>query len=109
MANAVARFFSRRKRLSSLYWPLPCSSLKEIARVLISKQQGYHSAAQLVVSLASLVQITIALLRQKAKSLRENGNIRVRSTVHFTKRVFCHLPVEFNPRTDGVRSTLWPA
>src|SRR6266446_5161927 len=109
MANAVARFFSRWKRLSSLYWPLPCSSLKEIARVLISKQQGFHPAAQLVVSLASLVQITIALRRRKAESLREDGNIRVRSTVHFTNRVFCHLPVGFNLRTDGVRSRLRPA
>src|SRR6266542_2539270 len=75
MANAVARFFYCRKHLSSLYWPLPCSSLKEIARVFISKQQGFHSAAQLVVSLASLVQITIALLRRKAESFREDGNI----------------------------------
>src|SRR6266568_8643619 len=86
MANAVARFFYCRKHLSSLYWPLPCSSLKEIARVLISKQQGFHSAAQLLVSLASLVQITIALLRRKAESFREDGNIRVRSTIHFTNR-----------------------
>jgi len=54
MADAVALFFSRRKRLSSLYWPLPCSSLKEIARVLISLQQGFDPEAELAVSLASL-------------------------------------------------------
>src|SRR5712664_855428 len=84
MANAVARFFSRRKRLSCSCWPLLCRSLKEITRVLIRKQQGFYSAAQFVVSLASLVQITIAVLRRKAESFREDGNIRVRSTIHFT-------------------------
>src|SRR6266446_260136 len=108
MANAVARFFSRWKRLSSLYWPLPCSSLKEIARVLISKQQGFHSSAELAVSLASLVQITIALRRRKAENLREDGNIPVRSTIHFINIGFCHLRAEFNLRADDVRSTLRP-
>src|SRR5258706_2062293 len=108
MANAVARFFSRCKHLSSFWWPLRCRYAKKIARVLISKQQGFHSATELDVSLASRVQITIALLRWKPESLRENSNIRVRSTVHFTNKIFCHLPVEFNLRTDDVRSTLRP-
>src|SRR6266487_1853172 len=106
MANAVARFFSRRKRLSCSCWPLLCRSLKEITRVLIRKQQGFYSAAQFVVSLASLVQITIAVLRRKAESFREDGNIRVRSTIHFTIRAFCNLRAEFNLRTDDVGSTL---
>jgi hypothetical protein len=74
--------------------------------VLISKQQGFHSSAELDVCLTSLVQITIALFRRKAESFREDGNIRVRSTVHFTNRLFCHRPVEFNLRRDDVRSTL---
>src|SRR5712671_6947382 len=102
MANAVARFFSRWKRLSSLYWPLPCSSLKEIARVLISTQQGFHPAAQLVVSLASLVQITVALIRWKTKSLRENGNIRVRSTIHFINIGCGHLRARVNNSSSRV-------
>src|SRR6266516_5546266 len=36
MAYAVARLFSRRKRLSCSCWPLLCRSLKEIARMLMS-------------------------------------------------------------------------
>ena len=55
------------------------------------------------VSLASLAQITIALLRREAESFRENGNILVRSTIHFLFR-----PVEFNRRTDDVPLTLQP-
>ena len=70
MANAVARFFSRRKHLSSsFWWPLRCRSAKEIACVFVSLQQGFHSEAELDVSLASLAQITIALLRWKAREL----------------------------------------
>src|SRR5260221_8890756 len=103
MANAVARFFSRCKHLSSFWWPLRCRSAKKIARVLISKQQGFHSAAQLVVSLASFVQITIAVFRRKAESFREDGNICVRSTVHFVNRAICHLRAEFNLRADDIR------
>jgi hypothetical protein len=109
MANAVARFFSRRKRLSCLFRPACSWSAKEIARMLISKQQGFDSTTELDVSLASPVQITIALFRRKAESFREGGNIRVRSTIHFTNRAFCHLRAEFNLRTDDVRSTLRPA
>src|SRR5258707_7157650 len=109
MANAATSLFYCRNHLGSHYWPLPCRSLKEIARMLISKQQGFHSATELDVSLASLVQITIALLRWKPESLRENSNVNVRSTVHFINKAFCHLPVEFNLRTDDVRSTLRPA
>src|SRR5882724_5374407 len=69
-------------------------------------QQGFHSETELGVSLASLAQITIALFRRKAESLREDGNIPVRRTIHFTNRVFCHLRAEFNLRTDDVDSTL---
>src|SRR6266567_1227792 len=108
MTNAVARFFSRRQRLSCSCRPACSGSAKEIACLFVSLYQGFHSATQLDVSLASLAQITIALFRRKAESLRENGNIRVRSTIHFTNRVFCHRPVEFNLRTDDVRSTLRP-
>src|SRR6185369_14945392 len=106
MANAVARFFSRRKHLSSFWWPLRCRSAKEIARLFVSLQQGFHSTSELDVSLASPVQITIAVFRRKAESFREGGNIRVRSTIHFTNRAFCHRPVEYNLKADGVRSTL---
>jgi hypothetical protein len=70
--------------------------------VLISKQQGFHSAAQLVDSLASLVQITIALLRRKAESFREDGNIRVRSTIHFINIGFCHLRARVNNSSSRV-------
>src|SRR6266404_7634825 len=108
MANAVARFFSRGNHLSSFWRPLRCRSSKEIARVLISKQQGFHSAAELDVSLASLVQITIAFLRRKAESLREDGNIPVRSTIHFINIGFCHLRAEFNLKADDILSTLRP-
>src|SRR6266850_5300374 len=107
-ANAVARFFCHRKHLSSsFWWPLRCRSSKEIACLFVSLYQGFHSAAKLDFRLTSLVQITIPLFRRKAESFREDGNIRVRSTVHFTNRAFCHLSVEYN--ADGVRSTLWPA
>src|SRR6266542_2859052 len=106
MADAVARLFCRRKHLSSFWWPLRCGSSQEIACLFVSLQQGFDSEAELVVSLASLAQISIALLKWKTQSFREDGNIRVRSTVHFTIRVFCHRPVELNLKTDGVRSTL---
>src|SRR6266404_4663437 len=102
MANAVARFFSRGNHLSSFWRPLRCRSSKEIARVLISKQQGFHSAAELDVSLASLVQITIALLRRKAERFREGGNIPVRSIIHFTNRVFCPLRARVNNSSSRV-------
>src|SRR6266478_2805034 len=108
MANAVTRFFSRRNCLSCSCWPVPSWSAKEIACLFVRLYQGFHSAAELGVSLASLAQITIALFRRKAQRFREDGNVRVRSTVHFTNRVFCHRPVEFNKRTDNVRSTLRP-
>src|SRR6185369_14504891 len=108
MANAVARFFSRRKHLSSFWWPLRCRSAKEIARLFVSLQQGFHSTSELDVSLASPVQITIAVFRRKAESFREDGNIRVRRTIHFTNRAFCHLRAEFNLRTDDVRPMLRP-
>src|SRR6266481_1000668 len=104
MANAAARFFSRR--LSSFWRPLRCRSSKEIAYLFVSLQQGFDSEAELAVSLASLAQITIALLTWKAQSFREDGNIRIRSTVHFANRAFCHLRAEFNLRTDDVDSTL---
>src|SRR6267142_3404548 len=108
MAHVVARFFSRRKHLSSFWWPLRWRSAKEIACLFVSLQQGFDSEAELDVSLASLAQISIALLRWKPESLRENSNIRVRSTVHFTNKVFCYLPVEFFLRSDDVRSTHRP-
>src|SRR5882724_3059351 len=108
MANAVARFFSRGNHVSSFWWPLRYRFSKEIACLFVSLEQGFHSAAQLIVSLASLVQITIALRRRKAESLREDGNIPVRSTIHFINIGFCHRPVEFNKGTDNVRSTLRP-
>src|SRR6266478_4556153 len=92
MANAVARFFCPRKRLSSFCWPACSWSAKEIACLFVSMEQGFHSSAELDVCLTSLVQITIAVFRRKAESFRENSNIRVRSTVHFANRVFCHLP-----------------
>src|SRR6266853_4531456 len=105
MANAVTRLFCHRKHLSSsFWWPLRSWSAKEIACLFVSLYQGFHSASELAVSFASLAQITIALFRQKAQSFREDGNIRVRSTVHFTNRIFCHRP--FNLRTDEVRSRL---
>src|SRR5260370_30220463 len=47
MANAVARFFSCRKRLSCSRWPLPSWFAKEIACLFVSLQQGFHSAAEL--------------------------------------------------------------
>src|SRR5882672_7382137 len=99
MANPVARFFSRRKHLSSFWWPLRCRSAKEIACLFVSLQQGLDSEAELAVSLASLPQITSALLTWKAQSFREDSNIRVRSNVHFANRIFCHRPVEFKLRT----------
>src|SRR6267142_1288538 len=71
MANAVARLFSRRKHLSSFWWPLRCRSAKEIACLFVSLQQGFDSAPELAVCLASLVQITSALLTWKAQSFRE--------------------------------------
>src|SRR5260221_11945518 len=83
MANAVARFFSRRKRLSCSCWPACSWSAKEIACLFVSLEQGFHSSAELAVCLTSLVQITIAVFRRKTESFREDGNIRVRSTVHF--------------------------
>src|SRR6266436_7063780 len=61
MANAVTRFFCHRKHLSSFWWPLRCRSSKEIACLFVSLQQGFDPEAQLAVSLASLVQITVAL------------------------------------------------
>src|SRR6266478_318993 len=109
MANAVTRFFSSRNRLSCSSWPVPSWSAKEIACLFVSLYQGFHSASELDVRFTSLVQITIPLFRRKAESFREDGNIRVRSTVHFTNRILCHLPVELNLRTDGVRSKLSPA
>src|SRR6266404_2745543 len=97
MTNAVARFFCHRKPLSSsFWWPLRCRSAKEIACRFVSLQQGFHSASKLAVSFASLAQITIALFRRKAQSFREDGNIRVRSTIHFTNRAFPELN-EFQP------------
>src|SRR6266568_723335 len=84
MANAVTRFFSRLKRVSCSCWPLRCGSAKEIARLFVSLEQGFHSAAELDVSVASRVQITISLFRRKVESFREDGNVLVRSTVHFT-------------------------
>ena len=92
MTNAVARFFSRREHLSIFLWPLRCRSAKEIACLFVSLQQGFDSEAKLTVSLASLVQIATALLRRKAESLREDGNIRVRSTIHFTNMGFLPSP-----------------
>src|SRR6266576_2934487 len=106
MANAVARFFSRRMHLSSFWRPLRCRSAKEIACLFVSLQQGFDSEAELAVSLASFAQISIALFRRKAESFREDGNIRVRRTIHFTNRAFCHLRTEFNLRTDDTGSTL---
>jgi hypothetical protein len=108
MANAVARFFYPRKRLSSFWWPLRCRSSKEIACLFVSLQQGFDSEAELADSLASLAQITIALFRRKEQSFCEDGNISVRSTIHFTNGAFCHLRAEFNLRTDDVGSTLRP-
>src|SRR5713226_6940668 len=91
MANAVAGFFSRRKRLSCFCWPVRSWSAKEIACLFVSLYQGFHSSAKLDVRLTSLVQITIPLFRRKAESFREDGNIRVRSTIHFTNRAFPEL------------------
>jgi hypothetical protein len=105
-ANAVAWLFPRGKRLNSFCWALRCWSSKEIAGLFVSLQQGFDSAAELDIALASLVQKAIALLRRKAESLRKDGNIRIRSTVHLIKRVFFHLAVDFNLRTDDVRSML---
>src|SRR5712671_3975310 len=97
MANAVARFFSRRKRLNCSCWSACSGSAKEIACLFVSLQQGFHSETELGVSLASLVQIAIALLRRKAERLREDGNIRVRSTIHFIIIGGCHLRAEIPP------------
>ena len=108
MANAVARFFSDRRRLSRFWRPVRGWSAKEIAGLFVSLQQGFHSETELSVSFASLAQITIALLTWKAQSFREDGNIRVRSTVHFINRVFCHLRAEFNLRSGDVGATLRP-
>ena len=95
MANVVTRFFCHRKHLSSsFWWPLRCRSSKEIACLFVSLQQGFDAASELAVSLASLVQIRIALFRRKAQSLREDGNIRVRSTVRLANRLFCDRPVQ---------------
>src|SRR6266567_5679938 len=65
MANAVTRFFSRRTRLRCSSWPAPSWSAKEIACLFVSLYQGFYSAAELDVCLASLVQITIAVFRRK--------------------------------------------
>src|SRR6266568_2180403 len=108
MANAVTRFLCGCMHLSSFWWPPRCRSSKEIACLFVSVQQGFDPEAEFAVSLASLAQITIALLRRKAESFREDGNIRVRSTVHFINRVFCHLRAEFNLRTGDVGATLRP-
>jgi hypothetical protein len=84
MANAVTGFLCRRTHLISFGWPFRCRSSKEIAGVFVSLQQSFYSAAELVVSLASPAQKTIALLRHKTERCREDGNIRVGTTVHFT-------------------------
>src|SRR6266851_7129918 len=63
MANAVTRFLCGCMHLSSFWWPLRCRSAKEIPCLFVSLQQGFDSEAELAVSLASLAQITIALLK----------------------------------------------
>ena len=80
--SVIARFFSRGNHLSSFWWSLRNRFSKEIACLLVGLQQGLDSAAELRVSLASPVQITIALFRRKAESFREDRDILVRSTVH---------------------------
>src|SRR6266404_7871611 len=105
MANAVTPFFCHRKHLSSsFWWPLRRRSAKEVACLFVSLYQGFHSASELAVSFASLAQITVALFRWKAQSFREGSNIRVRSTAHFTNRIFCRRP--FNLKT-ACQEELW--
>src|SRR5689334_18756144 len=58
VANAVARFLTRRKRLSCFWRPVHSGSAQEIASLSVGLQQGFDSAAESVVSLASLAQIT---------------------------------------------------
>ena len=102
MANTVARFFSDRRRLSRFWRPVRGWSAKEIAGLFVSLQQGFHSETELSVSFASLAQITIALLRRKAESLREDGNIPVRSTIHFVNIGFCYLRARVNSSSSRV-------
>src|SRR6267378_2677663 len=106
MANTVARFLSRRKQLNCFCRSVRSGSAKEIASLCVRLQQSLDSAAESVVSPASLAQIAIALLKWKAQSFREDGNIPVRSTVHFRNRVFRYSAVEFNLRTADVRPRL---
>src|SRR6266853_1087579 len=98
MANAVTWFVSHERRLIPFPGHPRCRTSQEITCLFVRLQQGFDSVAEISISLASLAQITIALLRRKAHSFREDGNIGVRSTVHFVNRALCHLSVEYNLR-----------